>query len=109
MRVCRGKWQQAMSVRPAGLDETDLRGVADDLPDPLSLVLGMNKETLAHDWIDADAETLETGVTDVAGGLAGPEGVDPGPCEMCCDHRVPLAIELQTRANSLVGFPIVAE
>ena len=59
-----------------GLEKIDPGGIADDLPYPLSLILGVDKETFPPRWVDTDAKSLEIGVTDVTGSRTGPKGLD---------------------------------
>ena len=53
--------------------------------------------------MEADLRQANFG-KDVSGVVA-PEGLDAGPCEMCCVHGAALAIKLQTRMNPLEDRP----
>ena len=71
---------------PAGLVEADAGGIADGLPDALSLVLAVDKEAFAACGQDADAEAFQIGAADVVCGPAGFEGLDPALAEADIRH-----------------------
>ena len=54
------------------------RGVAEDLPDAFSPMLGMDEEAFAAGGQDPDAEASEFAVADVVGGLARSKRLDAG-------------------------------
>ena len=54
------------------------RGVADDLPDALPLMLAVDEEALAARGQDGDAEASEFAVGSVVGGPARPQRFDAG-------------------------------
>lgn len=67
-------------------------GIVGDLSNPASIDLGVTDVALASCRVDADAETSETGVADVPGGLPWPESRDARLSESCCRHGFPLAL-----------------
>ena len=69
------------------LADIHCRGVADDLPDALPLMLAVDEETFAARGQDADTEAPELGVADVVWGLAGAERPNPGVGEDDLGHE----------------------
>ena len=84
------------------------RGIADDLPDPLALVLGMDEEALASCRIETDTEALEITVVDVADGLAWSKRRDARLGKTCRGQRFPPLLELQRQENPPWNRPAVA-
>ena len=70
-----------------GLADIHCCGVADDLPDALSVMLAVDEESFAARGQDADAEAPELDVADVVGGLARAEHPDPGVGEDELGHE----------------------